>query len=101
MSESANELIFSSISIWEVAIKRGLERADFEVDPMAIRRLLLQHGYSELAFTSEHAFAVSSLPLHHRDPFDRALLAQATSEGLILLTSDKALQGYSSVVRKV
>ena len=101
MSDPANELIFSSISIWEIAIKRGLERADFEVDPIAIRRLLLDHDYRELSFTSEHAFAVSSLPLLHKDPFDRALMAQAMSEGLTLLTADKDLRGYSSIVRKV
>jgi PIN domain nuclease of toxin-antitoxin system len=101
MSEPASELIFSSISIWEVAIKSGLERADFEVDPIAIRRVLLDHGYDELPFTSEHAFAVTSLPLLHRDPFDRALMAQAMSEGIVLLTADKALEGYSGVVRKV
>ena len=101
MADRANELVFSSISIWEVAIKRGLERTDFEIDPMALRRVLIDHGYGELAFTSEHAFAVSSLPLLHKDPFDRALMAQAMSEGLVLLTADRLLEGYSGVVRKV
>ncbi len=101
ITDPANEVIFSSISIWEVAIKRGLERPDFDVEPRVLRRGLLAHGYGELAFTSDHAFAVSSLPLLHKDPFDRALMAQAMSEGLVLLTSDKALEGYSGVVRKV
>jgi len=101
IEDPANDLAFSSISIWEVAIKRGLERPDFDVEPRILRRGLLDEGYGELGFTSEHAFAVSSLPLLHRDPFDRALMAQAMSEGIVLLTADRMLEGNSSVVRKV
>jgi PIN domain nuclease of toxin-antitoxin system len=101
IEDPANELVFSSISIWEVAIKRGLERSDFDVEPRILRRGLIDEGYRELAFTSDHAFAVSSLPLLHKDPFDRALMAQAMSEGLLLLTSDRLLEGYSGLVRRV
>ena len=101
MSDHANELMFSSISIWEIAIKRGLNRSDFDTEPMVLRRILLDHGYGELAFTSHHAFAVSSLPLLHKDPFDRALMAQAMSEGYTLLTNDALLGTYPGSIRKV
>jgi PIN domain nuclease of toxin-antitoxin system len=101
IEDPENDLIFSSISIWEIAIKCGLERPDFDVEPRILRRGLLDAGYRELAFTSDHAFAISGLPPMHKDPFDRALIAQATSEGIIFLTADKVLEGYSAVVRKV
>ena len=87
-------LIFSSISIYEVTIKAGLERTDFRVDPVAFRNRLLDNGIEELAFTSDHALAVQRLPLHHRDPFDRALVAQAISEELTFMTADKRVASY-------
>ena len=87
-------MIFSSISIHEVTIKAGLERPDFRVDPVAFRNRLLENGIEELAFTSDHALTVQRLPLHHRDPFDRALVAQAISEELTLMTADKRIAAY-------
>jgi PIN domain nuclease of toxin-antitoxin system len=95
------ELVFSAISIWEVAIKHALGRKEFNVDPRVLRRGLRANGYSELDFTSEHALAVADLPLIHKDPFDRALVAQAMSEGITLLTSDRILARYPEGVRKV
>ena len=56
------ELVFSAVSIWEVAIKNGLGRDDFSVDPRLLRRGLLENGYTELAVTGSHAVAVDSLP---------------------------------------
>jgi len=78
----ANEILFSAASLWEVAIKRGLGRDDFKVDPRLLRRGLLDNGYIELPIISDHVVAVDSLPLIHKDPFDRILVAQATVEGL-------------------
>ena len=96
-----NELLFSAASIWEVVIKRGLGRDDFRVDPTLLRRRLLQNGYSELPVTSEHAVAVHGLQPIHRDPFDRILVAQATIEGMTLLTSDHVVAEYAGPVRRV
>lgn len=96
-----NELVFSAASLWEIAIKRCLGRDDFQVDPRGLRRGLLDNGYSELPVTSEHAVTVGSLPELHKDPFDRILIAQATVEGIPLLTSDVLVAQYNGPVRKV
>src|SRR5579864_8718392 len=90
----ANELLFSAASIWEVAIKRGLGRTDFTVNPRLLRRGLLDNGYKELPITGEHAAAVDGLPLFHKDPFDRMLIAQSLVEGVILLTADERVARY-------
>ena len=89
-----NTLYFSPASIWEIGIKKGLGRSDFKVDPEVLRRGLLDNQYQELPITSLHALGVNDLPLLHKDPFDRMLLAQAKAEGISLLTSDGALREY-------
>jgi PIN domain nuclease of toxin-antitoxin system len=94
-----HELVFSSASVWEIAIKRSLGRADFVVDPRLLRRGLLDNGYTELPITSEHALAVDALPPLHRDPFDRILVAQATVAGMVLLTVDPAVLRYPGPIR--
>jgi PIN domain nuclease of toxin-antitoxin system len=96
-----NEPLFSAASIWEVAIKRGLGRSDFQVDPRLLRRSLLDNGYSELPILSDHVVAIDSLPLIHKDPFDRLLVAQATVEGIMLLTLDSVVAQYPGPVRTV
>lgn len=96
-----NELFFSAASLWEIAIKRGLGRGDFQVDARLLRRGLLDNGYSELPIGSEHAVAVDSLPSIHKDPFDRMLVAQAMVEGITLLTTDSLVAQYPGPVRKV
>ena len=96
-----NELFFSVVSIWEVAIKRGLGRSDFLVDPSVLRRGLLENGYRELTITADHAIAVGLLPAIHGDPFDRILIAQATVEAITLLTSDPIVARYPGPVRAV
>jgi PIN domain nuclease of toxin-antitoxin system len=97
----ANELFFSAASIWEVAIKRGLGRSDFQADPRLLRRGLLDNGYSELPIVSDHVVAIDSLPLIHKDPFDRLLVAQANVEGISLLTADSVVAQYPGPVRMV
>jgi len=84
-----------------VTIKRALGRDDFEVDPHLLRRGLLDNGYGELPISSEHALAVGALPDLHKDPFDRILIAQATVEGVTLLTSDAVVATYPGPIRKV
>ena len=96
-----SQLIFSAASLWEIGIKRTLGRADFNVDPRRLWRMLLVNGYRELPVTSEHTIAVNDLPLLHKDPFDRILVAQARVEGVLLLTVDKAVAKYGEGVRKV
>lgn len=92
--DESNSLFFSSASIWEIVIKRGLGRDDFRVDPIRLRRMLVMNGYTEISVASDHALAVDGLPLLHKDPFDRILLAQARTEGLSLVTSDAQLVRY-------
>ncbi len=99
--DSANQLVFSSASVWEIGIKSGLERMDFKVDPRRLWRMLLISGYRELPVSSEHAVAVLDLPPLHKDPFDRILVAQARVEGLTLLTADKVVAKYGDGVRRV
>lgn len=96
-----NELFFSSASLWEVVIKRGLGRDDFKVDARLLRRGLLDNGYSELPIGSEHVVAVENLPVIHKDPFDRVLVAQAQVEGITLLTADPVLAQYPGPIRLV
>src|SRR6202140_5367542 len=97
-----NELLFSAASLWEVAIKRGLGREDFKADARLLRRGLLDNGYSELPIISDHVVATESLPLMHKDPFDRVLVAQATVEGETLLTIHSLVSQYpGSPIRTV
>jgi PIN domain nuclease of toxin-antitoxin system len=101
ISDSRTELLFSAASIWEVVIKHGLERSDFQIDARLLRRGLLDNGYSELPILSEHVVVVDSLPSIHKDPFDRLLVAQATVEGITLLTADSLVAAYPGPVRFV
>jgi PIN domain nuclease of toxin-antitoxin system len=101
IEDPGNTPVFSAASIWEVAIKAGLGRADFTVDAGVLRRGLVDNGYEELAITGAHAAAVAALPPLHRDPFNRMLVAQALIEGLSLLTADAGLARYPGAVRVV
>jgi len=96
-----NELVFSAASLWEIALKRGLGREDFRVDPRLLRRGLLDNGYLELPVSSEHAVAIDTLPPIHKDPFDRILVAQSMVEGITLLTSNPLVANYPGPVRRV
>lgn len=91
--------VFSAVSIWEVAIKTGLGRPEFHVDPRELRRTLLQHGFAEMSVDGRHAAAVVDLPRIHADHFDRLLIAQAWVEGMTLLTADARLADYGALVR--
>ena len=101
LDDPDNELLFSVASLWEITIKHGLRRPDFQVDPRVFRQELLENGYTELTITSDHAFAVGLLPPIHRDPFDRILIAQAAAEAITLLTSDPIVARYPGPVRAV
>jgi PIN domain nuclease of toxin-antitoxin system len=101
IEDKESELIFSTASLWEVVIKRGLGRDDFKVDPRLLRRGLLDNGYGELPIGSEHVVAIDTLPPIHKDPFDRVLIAQALVEGITLLTTDTVVASYPAPVRAV
>lgn len=101
IEDEETELLYSAASIWEVAIKSGLGRPDFDVDPRILRRGLLENGYAELPVSGAHAAAVDLLPPIHADPFDRLLVAQARIEGVILLTADRAVGRYPGPIRVI
>ncbi|MCJ2055305.1 type II toxin-antitoxin system VapC family toxin [Methylobacterium sp. J-048] len=101
IEEPANTLVFSAASLWEVAIKNGLGRADFQVDAKRLRIGLLDNGYVELPVTGAHAAAVAGLPPIHRDPFDRLLIAQAQVEGLEFIAADRIIAQYGGPIRLV
>ena len=96
-----NDVYFSAASIWEIAIKSALRRADFRIDVAVLRASMPVRGFSELPVSADHATAVSRLPMIHRDPFDRLLVAQSIIEPMILLTLDETLRAYGSTVRVV
>jgi PIN domain nuclease of toxin-antitoxin system len=96
-----NQPVFSTASLWELAIKSSMPRKDLVVDPRLLRRELLDNGYEELSIISDHTIAVSGLPPIHKDPFDRLLVAQSIVEGITLLTSDSMVAQYPCPVRLV
>ncbi len=96
-----NPVFFSAASIWEVAIKSSLERPDFLHDAERTLSLALQTGFVELPVSAEVAARVRDLPWHHRDPFDRLLIAQAKQMPARLLTADSQLPIYSELVELI
>ncbi|QEY23511.1 type II toxin-antitoxin system VapC family toxin [Neisseria animalis] len=96
-----NDLLFSAASIWEIAIKSGLGRADFVVNPVLFRRALLDNGYIELPINGLHSAATANLPDLHKDPFDRILIAQSQIEGIVLLSADEKVAAYGNTVQSV
>ena len=95
------EVLFSAASIWEIAIKSVLGRSDFAFDADEIARAALDTGFTEVAVHWDAAALVARLPLLHRDPFDRVLVAQAIVEPATLYTADEQLVPYSDLVRRV
>lgn len=93
--------MFSVISIWEIAIKTNLKRTNLRADAREVRATLLRDGWRELEFTGEHAIVAGNLPRLHGDPFDRALVAQASVEKVELVTSDRRLGSYAGPVRVI
>jgi len=101
LEDPQHEVLFSAASIWEMAIKAALGRADFGVSPEAIVEAAKASGFVELAVRSAAAARVATLPHHHRDPFDRLLVAQAMTEPAALYTADAQLEAYSELVVRV
>lgn len=94
-----SEVLVSAASIWEISIKAALGK--LKADPARVLDTIEPTGFRSLAITAEHAAAVHRLPPHHRDPFDRMLVAQAGVEDLVLLTNDSLLEAYGDRVSLV
>lgn len=95
MSDPNNDLLLSTGTIWEIAIKVGLRKFTLaEPYDVFIRDAIADNDLTVLQISVEHAAAFTTLPLHHRDPFDRLLVAQALVEGLPLVSADPALDAY-------
>jgi PIN domain nuclease of toxin-antitoxin system len=91
LTDATNEVLLSAAVVWEVAIKRSLGKLEA---PDEFATQLLNGGAVPLPVSIDHAQAVRSLPWHHRDPFDRLLVAQASLEDAILVSSDERLAAY-------
>ncbi|NND04234.1 MAG: type II toxin-antitoxin system VapC family toxin [Acidimicrobiia bacterium] len=87
----ADEAYFSAVTPWELGIKRSLGKLTM---PEGLSDVLESEGFKSLSITAAHAELAPSLPPHHRDPFDRMLVAQAQLETLVLVTADNTLAGY-------
>lgn len=98
IADPDNDVLFSAATIWEIAIKAALGKRDFGVDPAKIHEHALNAGFSELPVRSDAALRAGALPLHHRDPFDRLLVAQAELEKATLYTADRQLLAYGAFV---
>ena len=91
-----NEPLVSAAVLWEVAIKRSLGKVRA---PANLPEVIAAEGFTLLAVAPAHAWAVHALPLHHRDPFDRLLVAQAVVEAVPLVSADPELRRYGIDVR--
>lgn len=100
LEDPEHEIAFSAVSIWEIAIK-ARRRADFIADAHKVYEAALEAGFVEIPVYSAAASRVAHLPLHHGDPFDRLLIAQAMSLPARFLTADRHLAAYSELVTVV
>ncbi len=98
LEDNDNEVVFSAVSIWEVAIKASLGRSDFKARPEAVIQYACDTGFVELPVHAAVAARVADLPLHHADLFDRLLIVQAMAGPMRLLTADPVLVQYSELV---
>ena len=98
LEDRQQRFFVSVVSLWEVAIKRSLNRPFFQFDASELRQHLQREGFEELPIRAEHCLAVQNLPWHHKDPFDRLLIAQAQQEQIQLLSCDQNLSQYGACV---
>jgi len=92
IADSGTLVHVSAASAWEISIKRALGRIDLRDEEFSYG--MRESGFAELNVTSEHGLVAGALPPHHRDPFDRMLVAQAMVEGMRLVTHDRAIAPY-------
>ena len=95
LADSSSELYLSAVSSWEITIKVGTGKLKLPEKPAEfVTRAMRLMSMQALDITHLHALALDSLPNHHCDPFDRMLIAQASVEGLVLLTADRIFRKY-------
>lgn len=95
ISNIENEVLLSIASLWEIAIKLSLGKIELEVSfPELVQRQLIANEIGLLSLDPRHLFTLTDLPFHHRDPFDRLIIAQAMSEGMPVLSGDEEFQKY-------
>ncbi|WP_187368441.1 type II toxin-antitoxin system VapC family toxin [Ruania zhangjianzhongii] len=100
LEDPAADVRFSVVSLWEIVIKLQLGRADFQIEPEALRAHARLAGLVEVEVSGEHVLAAGRLPAVHQDPFDRLLIAQARQEGLQFLTVDEQVLAYGAGVQR-
>ena len=98
ITDPHNDVFVSAITGWEIAVKRAKGRL---VAPDNLSMLVEERGFTHLPLTFHHAEQAGRLPLHHRDPFDRFLIAQAQTERLILVTRDRHIRQYNVATMEV
>ncbi|MBI9082059.1 MAG: type II toxin-antitoxin system VapC family toxin [Desulfobacterales bacterium] len=98
IADVGNLVVVSAVVIWEIRIKQALGKLKIASN---FYRVVHQQGFELLSVSPDHAYAVGDLPLHHRDPFDRMLVAQAATEGLTLITHDDIFRKYDIPVLSV
>jgi PIN domain nuclease of toxin-antitoxin system len=95
IADADTQVLVSAATVWEIAIKRGLGKVRIDLPKdVSLAGLAQACGFEDLVVKPEHAAAVQDLPLHHADPFDRLLIAQARCEGLTFVTADQSLFSY-------
>jgi PIN domain nuclease of toxin-antitoxin system len=98
IEDTGNDIMFSAASIWEIGIKAALRSSEFEAHPHRIAEAAVIVGFTCLPITAADAASVADLPMHHRDPFARLLVAQALALPARLLTADTALLPYADLI---
>lgn len=101
LADPGNDVLFSAVNIWEISIKRALNRPDFSFTPQDVLLAARQASFVELPITADHAARVLALPALHSDPFDRMLVAQALCEPACLVTADLQVAAYPALVELV
>jgi|SRR5579859_2119412 len=101
IDDPRNEPVFSTASLWEIAIKKALGNPKFQADPRILRSTMLAADYVELPVLGDHAVAIAGLPSIHKDPFDRLLIAQSSVEGILLLTADRVIARYPGPIHLI
>ena len=97
IADPAERVLISAASVWEIGIKQALGKLE---TPGSILPAIHEEGFEELSISWQHAELAARLPVHHKDPFDRILIAQAKLEGLTLVTADSHIEAYGVAILK-
>ena len=92
ISDPGNDVLTSAVSLWEIVVKLRIGKLEARIG--AIERAIIRDGFHRLPITPPHLAALGTLPIHHRDPFDHMLIAQAITEDAVFLSEDKNAASY-------